>query len=156
MAYMIWVTGACNLKCKDKKIQVNTLEIIQTVLHPTFQLAVRDNIIRNNPSDGVMAQIKKLPGRNHGIRHALTLEQQRAFIRYVEENEKFESWVTLFKFLLGTGCRIGEAVGIRWEDIDFKKRIISINHSLVYYSSITFYGGFFDWYDCYLSTSIRA
>lgn len=119
---------------KDKKIQVNTLEIIQTVLHPTFQLAVRDNIIRNNPSDGVMAQIKKLPGRNHGVRHALTLEQQRAFIRYVEDNEKFENWVTLFKFLLGTGCRIGEAVGIRWEDIDFKKRLISINHSLVYYS----------------------
>lgn len=118
----------------DKKIQVNTLEIIQTVLHPTFQLAVRDNIIRNNPSDGVMAQIKKLPGRNHGVRHALTLEQQRAFIRYVEDNEKFENWVTLFKFLLGTGCRIGEAVGIRWEDIDFKKRLISINHSLVYYS----------------------
>ena len=81
-----------------------------------------------------MAQIKKLPGRNHGVRHALTLEQQRAFIRYVEDNEKFENWVTLFKFLLGTGCRIGEAVGIRWEDIDFKKRIISINHSLVYYS----------------------
>ena len=42
--------------------------------------------------------------------------------------------MTLFKFLLGTGCRIGEAVGIRWEDIDFKKRLISINHSLVYYS----------------------
>ena len=81
-----------------------------------------------------MAQVKKLPGRNHGVRHALTLEQQRAFIRYIENNERFESWVTLFKFLLGTGCRIGEAIGIRWDDIDFEKRIISINHSLVYYS----------------------
>lgn len=119
---------------KDKKMQVNTLETIHTVLHPTFQLAVRDNIIRTNPSDGVMAQVKRLPGRNHGVRHALTLEQQRAFIRYIENNERFESWVTLFKFLLGTGCRIGEAIGIRWDDIDFKKRIISINHSLVYYS----------------------
>ena len=93
---------------KDKKMQVNTLETIHTVLHPTFQLAVRDNIIRTNPSDGVMAQVKKLPGRNHGVRHALTLEQQRAFIRYIENNERFESWVTLFKFLLGTGCRIGD------------------------------------------------
>ena len=65
------------------------------------------------------------------MRHALTLEQQRAFIRYIENNERFESWVTLFKFLLGTGCRIGEAIGIRWDDIDFEKRIISINHSLV-------------------------
>lgn len=43
---------------KEKEMQINTLETIHTVLHPTFQLAVRDNIIRVNPSDGVMAQIK--------------------------------------------------------------------------------------------------
>ena len=119
---------------KDKELQVNTLETIHTVLHPTFQLAVRDNIIRTNPSDGVMAQVKKQPGKNHGIRHALTLEQQRAFVNYIENNPTFYRWASLFKFLLGTGCRIGEAIGIRWEDVDFEKRIININHSLVYYS----------------------
>ena len=96
---------------KDKEMQINTLETIHTVLHPTFQLAVRDDIIRNNPSDGVMAQIKKQPGRNHGVKHALTLEQQRAFINYVENNPQYYRWVSLFKFLLGTGCRIGDAYG---------------------------------------------
>ena len=60
----------------EKKLQINTLETIHTVLHPTFQLAVRDDIIRTNPSDGVMAQVKKKPGRNHGVRHALTVEQR--------------------------------------------------------------------------------
>ena len=119
---------------KEKEMQINTLETIHTVLHPTFQLAVRDDIIRNNPSDGVMAQIKKQPGRNHGVRHALTLEQQRAFINYIESNPTYYRWTSLFKFLLGTGCRIGEAIGIRWEDVNFEKRVISINHSLVYYS----------------------
>ena len=34
--------------------------------------------------------------------------------------------------MLGTGCRIGEAVGLRWEDCDFEEGIISINHNLVY------------------------
>lgn len=120
---------------KEKEIQVNTLETIHTVLHPTFQLAVRDNIIRVNPSDGVMAQIKKQPGRNHGIRHALTVEQQRAFVNYIEDNPTYYRWTSLIKFLLGTGCRIGEAIGIRWEDVDFEKRMISINHSLIYYST---------------------
>ena len=43
----------------ERKLQVNTLETIHTVLHPTFQLAVRDDIIRNNPSHGVMSEIKK-------------------------------------------------------------------------------------------------
>ena len=27
-----------------------------------------------------------------------------------------------------------EAIGIRWEDVDFENRMISINHSLIYYS----------------------
>ena len=119
---------------KEEGMQLNTLDTIHTVLHPTFQMAVRDNIIRTNPSDGVMAKLKKQPGKNHGIRHALTPEQQRAFIKFIEEEPEFYHWMPLFKFLLGTGCRVGEAIGIRWQDIDFENRVISINHSLVYYS----------------------
>jgi site-specific recombinase XerC len=99
------------LLLKEKEMQINTLETIHTVLHPTFQLAVRDNIIRTNPSDGVMAQIKKQPGINHGVRHALTVEQQRAFVNYIEENPTYYHWTPFFKFLLGTGCRIGDAYG---------------------------------------------
>ena len=34
--------------------------------------------------------------------------------------------------MLGTGCRIGEVLGLRWQDVDFKNRTISINHNLVY------------------------
>lgn len=117
----------------ERNLQINTLETIHTVLHPTFQLAVRDDIIRNNPSDGVMAQIKKKPGRNHGVRHALTLEQQRAFMNYTASNPVFCHWTPLFTVLLGTGCRIGEVIGLRWQDVDFEKRLISINHSVTYY-----------------------
>lgn len=104
----------------ERKLQVNTLETIHTVLHPTFQLAVRDDIIRNNPSHGVMSEIKKKPGRNHGVRHALTVEQQRAFMNYTSNSPVFNHWAPLFTVLLGTGCRIGEIIGIRWEDIDLE------------------------------------
>ena len=95
----------------DKGMQINTLETIHTVLHPTFQLAVRDDIIRNNPSDGVMAQIKKKPGKNHGVRHALTLDQQRAFMDYTAKSPVYCHWAPFFTVLLGTGCRIGDAYG---------------------------------------------
>ena len=43
-------------------------------------------------------------------------------------------WWPLFTVLLGTGCRIGEAIGLTWDDLDFDLRTISINHSVVYYS----------------------
>ena len=53
-------------------------------------------------------------------------------MEYVAKNPFFYHWYPFFVFLLGTGCRIGEAIGIRWDDIDLENRIIDINHSLTY------------------------
>lgn len=115
-------------------LQPNTVDTIHTILHPTFQMAVRDEIIRTNPSDGVMAEIKRKAGKNKGVRHALTIEQQRAFMNYTANSPVYSHWKPLFTVLLGTGCRIGEVIGLRWEDIDLDKRTISINHSVTYYA----------------------
>jgi integrase len=52
---------------------------------------------------------------------------------YIAVHPVYYHWWPLFTVLLGTGCRIGEALGLRWEDLDYDKRTISINHSLVYY-----------------------
>ena len=116
----------------EGKLKSNTLESIHTVLHPTFQMAVRDEIIRSNPTDGVMAEIKKAAGKNKGIRHALTVEQQRAFLDYVGKSPVYCHWLPLFTALFGTGCRIGEMIGLRWEDLDYENRLISINHAVIY------------------------
>jgi len=116
-----------------KKVSISTVESVHCVLHPAFQLAVRDSIIRVNPSDNVLADIKKKNHKHSSLRHALTLEQQRAFIRYVKESPLFGRWSPIFTVLLGTGCRIGEIVGLRWCDLDMEGRMISINHSITYY-----------------------
>ena len=118
----------------DDGMKVNTLESIHTVIHPTLQLAVRDNIIRINPSNEVMAEIKKKNVKKHpSLRHALTLEEQVAFIKYVTTNPVHHRWGPLFTVMLGTGCRVGEIIGLRWKDLDMKNRMISINHSVTYY-----------------------
>ena len=122
-----------NCLMQQQEMQINTLESIHTLLRPTFQLAVRDGIIRNNPTDGVLAEVKKNSDHHSGIRHALTVAQQRAFMEHVANHPVYFHWWPLFTILLGTGCRIGEALGLRWEDIDCENRVIHINHSLVYY-----------------------
>lgn len=114
-------------------ISLGTLDSVHCLLHPTFQLAVRDEIIRKNPTDGVMKEISRESGKNRGVRHALTIEQQRCFMEYIANHPIYYHWWPMFTILLGTGCRIGEALGLRWRDLDFDKRVISINHSLVYY-----------------------
>lgn len=121
-----------NYLLNEKEISMSTLDSVHCLLHPTFQLAVRDDIIRKNPTDGVMKEMAKRFKKDKGIRHALTIDQQRAFMDYMATHPVYYHWWPLFTVLLGTGCRIGECIGLRWQDLDFEKRMISINHSIVF------------------------
>ena len=121
-----------NSLINQKGFKPNSMEIVHTLLHPTFTMAVRDDIINKNPTDGVMSEIKKSHNWDKGKRHALTIEQQTAFINYVKQSPIYNGWLNLFTTFLGTGCRVGELVGLRWSDCDFKNRTISINHNLIY------------------------
>ncbi len=117
---------------KDVGFKPNSMEIIHTILHPILTTAVRDGLIRLNPTDGVMAEIKKSHDWEKPKRHALTEGQQSAFINYISSNRKYQHWLSVFTVLLGTGMRVGEFVGLRWADCDFEENLISINHNLIY------------------------
>ena len=114
----------------ERGLSPATVDNIHTLLHPAFQLAIREEILRTNPSDGVMAEIKKSKIWVKNKRHALTIPQQKAFMNFIEENPEFSGWYPIVTVLLGTGMRIGECLGLRWDDIDFDKRLISVTHTL--------------------------
>lgn len=117
---------------KDCGFKPNSMEIINTIIHPVFTIAVRDGLIRINPATGAIADIKKSHNWEKPKRHALTEAQQAAFIEFVKGNKTYYHWLTLFTVLLGTGCRVGEVIGLRWQDCDFQENIITIDHSLIY------------------------
>ncbi|MCD8051270.1 MAG: site-specific integrase [Clostridiales bacterium] len=116
----------------EKGFKPNSAEIIHTILHPVFEMAVRDGLIRVNPTNGVMGELKKGHDWEKPKRHALTIEEQEAFIGYVSKSKIYRHWLPLFTVFLGTGCRVGELIGLRWCDCDFESRSISINHNLIY------------------------
>lgn len=79
-----------------------------------------------------MAEIKRGHDWETPKRHALTEEQQSAFINFTANSKTYNHWLPLFTVLLGTGCRIGEVLGLRWQDCDFENGTIEINHNLIY------------------------
>ena len=118
---------------RNGKMALNTLETIQNVLHQVFAVAVDDEYIRVNPTDGVLTAIKAAHQYETPKRHALTLPQQQAFLNFIKKTPKFQHWLPMFTFMLGTGCRISETVGLCWSDIDFESGFITIQHNLVYH-----------------------
>ena len=110
----------------------SSMDNVNNVIHPTLTMAVRDGYIRTNPSSGVMAEIKKSHCFEKPKRHALTEEQQSLFVDYVANSKQYCHWLPLLTVFLGTGCRVGEVIGLTWDDCDFEENIISINHNLIY------------------------
>ena len=114
-------------------LSISTVDSIHSVLHPTFQLAVRDRVLRSNPTDGALAEVKRNIGKAEA-RHALSLEEERAFLGFLDQDE-YRIWKPLFTVMFGTGMRIGELVGLRRCDVDLQNRQISVNHSLAYFKN---------------------
>lgn len=109
-----------------------TVDNIHTQLHPAFQMAVREGVLRVNPASGALTEIKKSHVWVKTKRKSLTVAEQKAFMNYLFENHQYQGWKPVITVLIGTGMRIGECLGLRWQDLDFENRTISVNHNLVH------------------------
>ena len=112
--------------------RINIIEHCHSLIHPTLTTALRDGYIRSNPADGVLAELKKVNSEEIVHRKALTEKEQEVFVNYAANSLKFREWMPIITVFLGTGMRVGELIGLRWDDLDFDAELISVNHSLQY------------------------
>lgn len=115
----------------NRGLKPSTIHPVHCLIHPVLDMAVQDREIRANPSDKAMVEIRRSQERNDTHIHALTKKEQSRFLEFLEKDRKYGWWRPLFVAMLGTGCRVGEILALRWTDCDFENRIISINHNLV-------------------------
>lgn len=118
--------------CSGENIRASTVQKINSILVQMFDIAVRDNIIRSNPASHAFASISKQMKLESEHRRALTIEETARLLDFVYGSNIFKRWGPLITVLLGTGVRIGEALGLTWSDCDFKHNIISVTHALLY------------------------
>lgn len=116
----------------EEKLSPATIDNVHTQLHPAFQMAVRNGLIRTNPAAGVLGEIKKSHLWYKPKRKSLTVAEQKAFMNFLYSNHQYQGWKPIITILIGTGMRIGECLGLRWEDLDFENRFIDVNHNLVH------------------------
>ena len=118
----------------DLHIKVASVDCIHTVLHQVLELAVDDDIIRYNPSDHALKELRRTHSNDSDKRRALTLAEQSMFEEFLSKNVRYNRWYPVFTVMLWTGMRVGEVTGLRWSDIDLEQGTISVNHTLVFFS----------------------
>lgn len=112
----------------DDDYSTKTIRDIYNILSAVFKYAVHNRIISFNPCDGVeLPKTKKKPIR------VLSVEEQSEVLKYA----KGRLHENLIVVALGTGMRAGEVLGLTEDDLDFKKREIRINKTLVYLKDLS-------------------
>ena len=118
----------------EKILKISTLDGIHNILHQVFETAVDDDMIRSNPTDSMLRELKVAHGNDIEKKKALTVEQEKLFIEYLRKSPCYRHWYPVFYIMANTGMRVGEITGLCWSDVDFKTGLISVNHTLVYYN----------------------
>lgn len=124
-----------NKLADDRGLKIATIDNIHTVLHQVLELAVEDNYVRNNVSDNLLKELKQTHSFEEKHKRALTIPEQELFLDFLaSEKTQYHHWYPIFTVMVGTGMRVGEVCGLRWEDIDLDQGMIDVNHTLVYYN----------------------
>ena len=122
----------------ERGMKPNNLKGFHTVLLLIFEEAVRDEIIRLNPVSGVVNDLKrrniwKQSEWDRKEKFVFSDEAQSKFIDFIKADPYAKKWAPMFICFLGTGCRFGEMASLCWEDIDWERRVISINKTIRYF-----------------------
>lgn len=112
---------------------VSTIRHLDSMLSQMFDIAISNHAINYNPCKGLLKSMKADLRNDNERVHCLTIQEQEAFLSFTKCSARHAHWYPLFAFILGTGCRVGEALGLTWNDCDFEEGLISINHTIKYY-----------------------
>lgn len=103
-------------------VSASTIKSINQHLKPCLEEATRQDFINKN-----FAKLIELPKTEKIEKlEILTPEQQAQFIKAIKGHDL----EMLFIMALGTGLRLGELLGLKWQDIDFTNSSLEVKRSL--------------------------
>lgn len=109
----------------DEGYRSSTIYQTRITLYNMLEFAKENEIIISNPCK---KSVRSDIGKPTKKKEALTLDTQRAFL----QGAMGQSYEDQFRFILQTGLRTGELVGLKWEDVDFKNKSLKIQRSMEY------------------------
>ena len=115
------------IKMQEDGRGYSTIHTVRGVLRPAFQMATDDDMIVKNP---FQFELHTVVVNDSVKRDALTREQERKYLQFILEDDHYSQYYDAIYILFKTGLRISEFCGLTIKDIDFKKKVIKINHQL--------------------------
>lgn len=131
VTHFAYQTFIFELKNKDS-LSKNTISGIHAVGSMMFRFAIREKVIIDSPADKIdmPAFPVKLKEVENIANSYLEQDEIDVFLDSVRKDKRPDMY-NFFFVLIWTGVRIGELIALKWKDINFKYREISIQRTHV-------------------------
>ncbi len=116
-------------KMAEEGYRTSTIYQARIALFNMLEFAKENDVIINNPCK---KSVKSDMGKPSAKKEALTKDVQRKFLEAVVGY----SYENQYRFVLQTGLRTGELIGLKWSDIDFEEKTLKIERSMEYRYSV--------------------
>ncbi len=103
-------------------LSANTVAKTKAILYSIFKEAMENRMISYNPCENITIR------RDKTERRVLSYEEQKIFLSAIR-GSRYEMLCILG---LSTGLRIGELSGLRWSDINFEEKTLTVERTYVY------------------------
>ena len=105
----------------------------RTFLSDIMQYAVDNELIRTNPVGRRVRVPRAAKDRYPGLKNydrvkVLTVSDQEQLLKSINKYKGAD----IFRLTLQTGLRTGEVTGLKWENVDFEKRVLHIRSQAMY------------------------
>ena len=112
-------------KMAEEGYKTTTIYQTRIALYNMLEFARENDILLSNPCK---KSVRSDMGKPSDKKEALTIGVQKKFLEaivgYSYENQ--------YRFVLQTGLRTGELIGLRWSDIDFNSKTMKIERTMEY------------------------
>ena len=109
----------------DEGYKTSTMYQTRIALYNMLDFAYENEVIQKNPCK---KSVKSDMGKPSESKHALEINVQKRFLQFATGH----SYENQYRFILQTGLRTGELVGLKWSDIDFDMGIMKIKRTMEY------------------------
>lgn len=106
-----------------------TAKLCRSVLSGVCGFLVRRGGLPANP----VRDLTPLEVDHDRTARAMTPEEVRAWLTVLDESEFARRWdlPDLTRFMLATGLRLGEALGVTWADVDFAAGTVTVERTII-------------------------
>jgi len=116
------LTNGRSQNCGGGALAATTIRSVHRILHKALAVAAEDGLLLKNP-----VSVKRPPRAEKKPVQILKPEEIPVLMNAIKNRSGLHTFVAL---ALSSGCRRGELLGLRWEDVDFNAGTIRIERSL--------------------------